>query len=188
MTHYAWSGELKGLVIYDRELNGTEVARSPADWSSASRPDSLESDAVVARYLFDEGKGRVVRNQVDSATKLLIPERFFVLHPQFLERPWDEFQSSWGYWKDVGINIFGFVPMGFFFCAYFSAIRKIRRAALLTVALGFAVSLTIEISQSFLPTRDSGMTDLITNTFGTALGAVLYVCGENSRWFARVRF
>jgi hypothetical protein len=188
MTHYAWSGELKGLVIYDRELNGTEVARSPADWSSASRPDSIESDAVVARYLFDEGKGRVVRNQVDSATKLLIPERFFVLHPQFLERPWDEFQSSWGYWKDVGINIFGFVPLGFFFCAYFSAIRKIRRAALLTGALGFAVSLTIEISQSFLPTRDSGMTDLITNTFGTALGAVLYVCGENRRWFARVRF
>ncbi len=186
-TPYTWSGELKGLAIYDRELTETEIAKSPADWTIAGRPDSSEREALVARYLFDEGQGRVVRNRVDAATDLLIPERFFVLHPQFLERPWDEFRPSWSYCKDVGINIFGFVPLGFFFSAYFAAILKTRRAIWLTVALGLAVSLTIEILQSFLPTRDSGMTDLITNTLGTAMGATLYVWGEKRRWFARVR-
>ncbi len=187
-TSYSWSGELKGLAVYDRELTGNEITNSLTDWTTGSRPDSIDSGAIVARYLFDERKGSIVRNQVDSATNLLIPNRFFVLHPQFLERPWDEFQPSWSYWKDVGINIFGFVPLGFFFCAYFSVIQKFRRGTLLTVALGLAVSLTIEILQSFLPTRDSGMTDLITNTFGTALGAMLYVCGEKRRWFACVGF
>ena len=180
-TSYNWSGQVKGLAIYGRKLSATEVAEDFVDWTKGRQVDSAKNEGVVARYLFEEGSGNVVRNQVDPATDLLIPKRFFVLDQQFLERPWNEFRPGWHYWKDVAVNIVGFIPLGFFFCAYLRQVRKVEHPAALTIAFGFAVSLTIEVLQAFLPTRDSGMTDLITNTLGTALGAVL--CA----WIARRR-
>ncbi len=173
-TAYSWSGQLKGLAIYDRELSAAEVSQSSVDWTKGSDLDSVKRAGATARYLFDEGNGNVARNQVDSSTNLLIPERFFVLHAEFLERPWDEYRPGWRYWKNIAVNVVGFIPLGFFFYAYLSQVRHAKHPVALTIALGFALSLTIEVLQAFLPTRDSGMTDLITNTFGTALGVIAF--------------
>ena len=184
-TSNSWSGQLKALAIYDRELSAPEVAEHFTDWRKDNPPPLSKSDGVVASYLFDEGKGSVVHNRVDSATNLLIPDHYFVLREQFLERPWDEFRPDRNYWKDVAINILGFIPLGFCFRALFSAMGKDKRASWLAVGLGFAVSLTIEVLQAFLPTRDSGMTDLFTNTLGTGLGVILCVWSVRLHWFSR---
>jgi hypothetical protein len=172
-----WSGQLRGLAIYDRELTADEVSQHFANWTNSEPPGLARSGEAVALYRFTEGTGNVVHNHVDSATDLLIPERFFVLHEQFLEPPWQEFRQDWNYWKDVGINVAGFIPLGFFFFAYFRSTGRIKRPMLVTVVLGFTVSLTIEVLQAFLPTRDSGMTDLITNTLGTAVGVLAFRYG-----------
>jgi hypothetical protein len=185
-TTHNWSGQLKGFAIYDHELTADEVSQHYTNWTKAKQADLAKSEGVVALYLFNEGNGSIIHNEVDSATNLVIPERFFVLREQFLERPWDEFYPGWHYWEDVGINIAGFIPLGFLFTAYFSAVGQIKPATWLTIALGFSVSLTIEVLQAFLPTRDSGMTDLITNTFGTALGAMLFAWSARHAWFAQV--
>jgi len=171
---FNWSGQLKGIAIYDHDLTVPQVSQSYSDWMIGRPPTSVGNDGAVDRYLFNEGQGSIVHNQVDSGTSLLVPERFFAVHKIFLERPWDEYQNGWHYWKDVAVNVAGFVPLGFFFCAYFGAVLKIRHATWLTVFLGFAVSLTIEVSQAFLPTRDSGITDIITNTCGTSLGTMVW--------------
>jgi hypothetical protein len=183
-TSNSWSGQLKALAIYDRELSAPEVAEHFTDWTKNNPPRLRRSDGIVASYFLDEGKGSIVHNQVDSATNLLMPDHYFILREQFLERPWDEFRPDWNYWKDVGINIVGFVPLGFFFRVLFSAMGD-KRASWLTVVLGFAVSLTIEVLQAFLPTRDSGMTDLFTNTLGTGLGVMLCVWSVNLHRFSR---
>ena len=169
-----WSGQLRGLAVYDRELTANEVSQDFANWTNGKSPDLAQSGSAVALYLFNEGHGNVVHNQVDSATDLLIPERFFILHGQLLERPWDEFRPDWNYWKNIGINVAGFIPLGFFFYAYLSLLRRVENPVAITIALGFVVSLTIEVLQAFLPTRDSGMTDLITNTLGTAVGVMTF--------------
>ncbi|MCU1299902.1 MAG: uncharacterized protein JWQ87_186 [Candidatus Sulfotelmatobacter sp.] len=169
-----WSGQLKGLALYNRELTADEVSQHFLNWTNGSQPNLAKSVSAVALYLFNEGNGNTIANHADSATDLLIPERFFVLHPQFLERPWDEFRWDWNYWKNVGINVAGFIPLGFFFYAYFSRLRRAEHSATITIALGFSVSLTIEVLQALLPTRDSGMTDLITNTLGTAVGVMAF--------------
>jgi glycopeptide antibiotics resistance protein len=49
-----------------------------------------------------------------------------------------------------------------------------------TVLLCGLFSLLIESLQWFLPTRDSDMTDVITNIAGSAVGALLYTVSR--RW------
>jgi hypothetical protein len=171
-TH-EWIGQLKGLAIYNRALTSDEVGEHYVDWTHSNK-SALAADRPTALYLFDERGGREVRNQADPSTGLFIPERFFILHEQFLARPWEEYRSDWRYWKDIAINIAGFVPLGVAFFPYFSLGRGTKHPIVLTIVLGFAVSLAIEVGQAFLPTRNSGMTDLITNTLGTALGVLLF--------------
>jgi VanZ family protein len=173
-----WGGKVYGLSIYNRALSEYEVSEHFADWNRERRVASSKIPGVAAIYLFNESKGRVAHNQVDPTTDLVIPERFFILHERFLELPWDEYHPGLAYWKDVAINILGFVPLGFFYSLYLSSVRHTKTVAGLTITLGFVVSLTIEILQAFLPTRDSGVTDLITNTLGTCAGVLL--CGNRS--------
>jgi hypothetical protein len=184
-TTYTWPGQFKGFAVYDRELTAGEVSQNYAKWTENRQADLAKGEDVVALYLFNEGSGSVVHSQVASATDLLIPKRFRVFHKEFLEPFWKEFRPGWSYWKDVGINIAGFAPLGFFFCSYFSLVRRLEHPALVTIAVGFLVSLTIEVLQAFLPTRDSGTTDLITNTFGTALGVILYGWSMRDNWLTR---
>jgi hypothetical protein len=173
-TGDSWSGQILGLAIYHRQLTATQVAQHYEGWTRNQRPALAQDEASVALYPFNERAGDIVHNQLDPATDLMIPKRYFVLHSAFLRSPWREYRANWSYWKDVGINIAGFIPMGFCVVAYFSSVRTIVRAAAATIVLGFVTSLTIETLQAFLPTRESGMTDLITNTLGTAIGVMLY--------------
>jgi len=171
---YDWSGKIRGFALYDRELTAEEVSQHLTSWTTGDHSDVSKNVGLAGLYLFNEGQGNVVHNQVRSATDLIIPERFFVLHEQFLERPWDEYRPGWRYWKNIAVNVVGFIPLGFFFYAFFASSRNSNAAVAKTIALGFIVSLTIEVLQAFLPTRDSGMTDLFTNTLGTGVGIILF--------------
>lgn len=168
------TGVMRGLAIDNQFVTSADAARQYQSWANNGRPALIGGAQPEALYLFDQAAGRVVRNQAGQGPDLYIPRQFTVLDQLFLERPWHEYKSHSSYWNDALINIAGFVPLGFFFCAYFSLVRRSRHAALMTILLGAAVSITIEILQAFLPTRFSGMTDLFTNTFGTAVGVALF--------------
>lgn len=170
----SWSGVWRGLAIYHQDLTLPQVVRHFDMWAKAGPFGTSESERAVAVYKFNERTGRVVRNQINSEPDLYIPEHFEVPRQLLLVRPWDEFQPNWSYCKNLIINVVGFVPLGFFFCAYFSSSGRITRPVLATVIFGGAVSLTIEILQAYIPTRSSGMTDVITNTIGTAIGSALF--------------
>ncbi|MGC2367428.1 MAG: VanZ family protein [Candidatus Sulfotelmatobacter sp.] len=180
-----WQGQLRGLAIYDRELTPAEAMQHHTAWTALST-NKIKNENPAALYLVNEGAGNLVHNQMNSGNDLQIPQRYLVLHQQFLERPRDEFDPTWGYCKDVLINIGGFIPLGFFFYAYFSLVWRPARPVLATIFFGAIVSLAIEVLQSFLPTRDSGITDIITNTLGTAIGAALYSRKQMPSLLARI--
>jgi glycopeptide antibiotics resistance protein len=49
-----------------------------------------------------------------------------------------------------------------------------KHGQLMTVVFGLLLSLTIEIIQSWMPTRYSSILDLVLNTSGTLAGATIY--------------
>jgi VanZ like family len=181
-TNNSWTGNVLGLAIYSKELSDEQVSRHFHSWASAQGPALAASEAPEALYLFNERAGKVAHNEHDPDTNLIIPAHYLVLRNPLLQAPWGNYRGRWsaahyrGYWQDVGINVVGFMPVGFCFVAYFSSVKRWQRPVALAVFLGFILSLTIEVLQALLPTRDSGMTDVITNTAGTALGTMLYRC------------
>jgi len=168
-----WAGDVRGLAVFNRELTPAQVQRHYQTWTREGRPDLSTEEHNAALYLFNERSGRVVRDRAGSGVDLFIPERYVVVDKIALEPFWDEFSFSRSYWDSVVKNIVGFLPLGFFFYPYL-LLHRFRRPALATVILGTLVSLTMEILQAYLPTRDSGTTDILTNTLGTWLGLVIF--------------
>lgn len=182
----SWAGELRGLAVYGQDLTAAQVFKHYETWSAEGRPELSDDERATALYLFDERAGTAVHNAVPAGLDLYIPKRYALVHQIFLRPFWEEFEPRRSYLKDILINIIGLMPLGFFFAAYWTSVRPIKHAVLITTLLGFAVSLTIEVLQSYIPIRDSGTTDLITNTLGTFLGAKLYDLNVARALLARI--
>lgn len=170
----SWAGELRGLAIYRGMLTADQVTQHHQDWTQTGKPSVTEDIPALALYLFDEHTGKMIHNQVRSGVDLYIPERYLLVNQTLLESPRKEFRRKSTRLDDIVSNIVGFVPLGFVFCAYFTSVRQFKHGGWAVIVLGAIVSLTIEVLQAYLPTRDSGLTDVITNTLGTAVGAGLY--------------
>jgi glycopeptide antibiotics resistance protein len=122
--------------------------------------------------LFDEKRGNRIHSARQTGADITIPERFRVVDQEVFESPVTE-AGERSYPKNVFINIVGFVPLGFVLALYFHRIGNPIKAVVATTLVGVAASVAIEYVQSYLPTRFSGMTDIVTNTAGTAVGAVI---------------
>lgn len=86
----------------------------------------------------------------------------------FFFRRLSETQFSLG---DVFTNLFAYVPLGLLLCRrMLRSTRPATAIASATVA-GLALSLAVELTQAFLPSRVQSNLDLLMNTAGTALGA-----------------
>lgn len=171
VAYHPWVGELSGLAIYSKQMRPGDVLRHYKEWNHPSALPDLEG--AIARYSFVEAARHEVRNDVPSGPNLEIPARFRVPHKGLLLSPAQERKVNRTYAFDVLTNIAGFVPLGLIGCAYFSWTRSRWKAILLTTAACGILSFAIEVLQYYIPSRGSGITDVITNTLGAALGAML---------------
>ena len=165
--HNCWSGAIYGLAVYSRLLTGEEMRRHYAEWTAQGRPQLSSSPNDLALYLFRERTGRTVHNELARGADLDIPERFSVPDPPFLSPPTLDNPG------DILANIAGFIPAGFLFYACLSRRLNSRQAAFYAILAGAVMSLLIESLQFYLPTRDSDLTDVISNTLGSVIGVLL---------------
>jgi hypothetical protein len=168
-----WSGELQGFALYDHEVSTDELTQHCQAWLGRDEAALENLGGQMALFTFHEGQGTRLQNLRPPGANLIIPEFFQLPLKPFLAAPWTEFSPSWEYVNDVLRNILGFLPFGFALSGYLSLGGKVRHAVLITILAGALTSLGIEILQGFIPQRESGVTDIITNTLGTVLGAYL---------------
>lgn len=177
----SWSGILRGLAIYRKKLTPEEVSSHYAAWK-ANNTDQLDKQSMLAFYLFRERSGQTVKNEIPGGIGLSIPLHYTIWRQYFMRAPWQEFQASPAYIKDLFENVVGFIPLGLVLYPYFLVVRRSNRPWLMSYLTGAILSLTIEILQSFLPARYSGWTDVITNSTGAALGASVYLWSGAQRF------
>jgi glycopeptide antibiotics resistance protein len=168
-----WQGEVRGLSIYSRELTPAEALQGYADWTNGSGAGTADPHGAIARYAFTEGAGREIHNSVTSGPNLEIPTMFAVPFKPFLNSPVKDFEANWDYVLHFVENIAGFLPLGLLGCVYFGGTRSRGRAILYTIVAAAFLSLTIESLQAYIPQRESDVTDIISNTLGASLGALL---------------
>lgn len=169
-----WTGDLLRLAFFSRALTPDEIQN--VRWPSPPRveDDRLRPDSL---YLFDEQFGDFVRDQGVLRRDLFVPASYRLALPLFLTPPSFERMTRFGIdWKDVVINIGGFVPFGFFLLPVLAGRTDWPGSSFVLLLLcAFGVSLSIETLQYWLPTRTSSLSDVSTNVLGAGLGALAYM-------------
>jgi len=172
--NHGWSGKIFHLSISDWTLSEEEMQSCYMNWIRENAPASPSGQGVSYEYLFREGKGNSVNNEKGEVGELVIPDRFRVLRKRILIPPWAEFHLDRNYFFDVAINTIGFIPLGFFLALYLTRVLELkgRSAYIAAIAAGVVLSLAIELTQVFIPVRESSCGDLILNSLGTVMGVM----------------
>ena len=108
----------------------------------------------------------------------ILTERLFIYFTRDIEnyitlKPFTFLKMRYSGWQyNVFGNILMFVPVGIFWPFCFKALDRIWKVVL----AGAGYSLLIELSQLCVYGRNTDIDDLILNTFGAFVGALIYFC------------
>ena len=176
---HSWDGDIYGLAFYRYILSATDAAHHFRQWSNDQSFSFAAKESPFVLYLFDEKEGTTILDHTTPHYHMEMPPRMQVLKKDILSNAWDELMLSKYTILDMVINFVGFIPFGFLLSATLYKLGRTCRKhyALVAVVLCFMVSLIIEISQAWVPSRSSSIHDLILNTLGGLAGITVF------RWF-----
>jgi hypothetical protein len=171
----SWKGRIMGLAIYNRTFPAVEVFKHYQLYLENHFTIHTEKEECIGLYLFNEKQGSSVRDYSNLNNHLTIPTLFRPVKKIILETSWNDFRWNKSFVQDTIVNLLGFVPLGFFFTAFLLKASNWKKKIIYisVVATGFAISLTIELSQIYLPSRYSELDDVICNSVGTVLGILI---------------
>jgi len=170
-----WSGEIYGVAVFDRVFSG-EVIALQSEATASGRVAALAGEpGLLVLHPFDDGSGSAARNLVLGGEPLEIPAEFQPLRKTVLSWPRLSDRRYGWYRTDLAINMAGFLPTGFLLALVLRRWGQERRWVVYAsaVLLAASLSLIIELTQVFLPSRVSSFSDLLSNTLGGVLGCAL---------------
>ncbi len=171
----AWSGEIYGLRIWDRQLSSKEIS---TNYQTRKNQDLFPSDReeLIANYLFNARAGFHISSTTTGGPNLLIPIIYRPFKYSILSLIWHDMSFTRTSITDIITNILGFIPFGFFLAIFIHKRKEERcfRNYFVIILVGATLSLLIELAQVFLPTRHSQMIDVACNVFGSFLGVYLF--------------
>ena len=167
-----WEGNMYGLAFWGKSLSSMEVMNHHRLWIEHKATRLAGEEGLAALYLFDAGPTQWIDDESGMRLRLYVPERYQVLRKRVLSSPLTDYRLTRSYFKDVVVNILGFVPFGFIFFLHRMEISPNLGSwnILMPILLGAVISLSIELLQAFLPSRSSQLTDLFMNISGVAIG------------------
>jgi hypothetical protein len=167
-----WSGDLFGVALYDRKLNVDEVTHHIEQWRAGKAQELKEQEGAAGLYDLRSASINLVRNLGRYGPDLVVPTTFHARSKHTLGWPTTWSSSTVA---DALENIAGFMPVGFLFVMAAGGItrRSLARVSIAAVSAAALLSLSIELLQVYLPSRDSSLADLLTNILGAALGSAL---------------
>lgn len=147
-----WEGSISSLKIFSNDLQDP-----------------------ILHYDFSEIIGKHIPEESGMDFPLLLPDEIRSLKKDILRSPQISALKTGTMEIDIFFNFFGFIPLGILIFLNFPGSRSRSHILPLLVALGgcFLFSLSIEITQVWLPGRDSSTLDLILNTTGGLVGSLV---------------
>lgn len=167
--NHSWEGTLYELAIYDSQLVEKDI-------QERCQHKTDEKHSPTLHYSFNNRSTNFLADLSGNNQPLIIPSRPLALKTSFLTFPTNGFTPDRGFFFDIIINFFGFMPFGAILLARLriAQFSLKKRPVITTGAICFLLSLCIEMIQGWLPYRTSSLLDLILNTTGGLFAAVLF--------------
>jgi hypothetical protein len=171
-----WKGKLYGLAFYSHGLEKALNERHHQRWQAEKSFVGFKDAEPRLLYTFDEGSGNIVRNKMGDSPDLMIPGWMKILQKKVLSWPKLYGVAGTSLMGDIVLNLIGFIPLGFIMMALALRIDGLNaeNGRSIVVLIAFVYSLFIEVTQAWIPSRDSSLLDLLLNTLGGYLGVLFF--------------
>lgn len=179
-----WQGEIHGYALYDFELSPAQIKSHFESWSQEKRYTLPNDDHPALLYQFAKKKGGSAADLATGRYPLIIPQSSHLLQKIFFQTSLARPELNASLFLDIVINLLGFIPMGFVIATLFvTPAGTLKKSAILwTVALCFSLSMLIEAAQAWLPSRSSQSLDVLLNTAGSLIGALVIKSCRQVTW------
>ena len=168
-----WAGSLHGLAIFKGAISADLAKRHHEELAAGEKFERLKASKPLLLYTFEEKSDHTFLDKSGGNHPLMVPVHLKALQKIFLVLPEKYFHLNQTVAKDMMINVLGFIPIGMVFYGFLQRFFGLNGKFHLLSAITLCVllSISIEITQAWIPKRTSSLSDLMLNTLGGWLGA-----------------